>query len=63
MTFQEFINEAQVKQQEIVNLNNELNNKKELYKAYLKTHVGITDGEALSIVDILKAAKRVMELG
>jgi hypothetical protein len=62
MTKTEALKEAQLKQEEIMQISAELENKKALYKAFTKAHFGIADGETTNVLEIVKTIIKVSEL-
>jgi len=63
MTFNEAIVKAQEMQKELLELNRELESKKQLYKAFTKEHFGLADGEPIDVLEIVKAIKLVGSKG
>ena len=58
-TFDAKVKYFEEKQAELMKLDNELTNKANVYKAEMKAWCGITDGEKASIIELLKAVKKV----
>lgn len=49
-------------QAEMLEMNQELQNKAAVYRAELKKHFGITDGEQMNVLDMIEAMRRIKEL-
>lgn len=63
MTFAEFIDTAAKMQEEIIRIAQDLENKKNEYRAFTKQHFGLADGDQMNVLDVAKAVRKVSELG
>lgn len=59
---QEKITHFETLQKEIIEANANLEKKMEQYRAELKATFGITDGEKMNVLDMIKAISKVKEL-
>ncbi len=61
--FEERVKYYREKQEEIMKLNQDLENKKNEYKAEMKAEFGICDGEPADVLSLIAAIKNVVALG
>jgi len=59
MTMETFLTKTDEMQKELMKLNTELENKKALYKAFTKQHMGLADGENTDVLSLFKTIVKV----
>lgn len=60
--FSETVESLEAEQKEIVELQTQLQGKLNAYKVRLKQTFGITDGEQMNVLEVLKAVSKVVEM-
>lgn len=61
-TFEEMVKYFEEKQKSIEILQMQLNKELQTYKAEMKAFCGITDGEQMNVLEILKTIKKVQKI-
>lgn len=62
MKYSEFKEQATLKQSKIMQMQQELNNEIATYKAFMKQHLGITDGEQSNVLQIAEVFEKVLAM-
>lgn len=59
MSFQDQVAEFEKEQKEIMDLERQLHNRVEEYKAQMRATFGIADGDKTNVLDLVKAIKKI----
>lgn len=60
LTWGEFLQKSTEMQEEMMKLDQELKNKKEIYRAFTRAHIGIADGDPTNVIEVAKMVKLVL---